>query len=64
MAAMAALHDPGWIRLPVVALAGVDAAWMIVDGIRALVAPPEVPGRNVVGRAPLTRFHRHDRSIS
>jgi hypothetical protein len=34
---MALYHDPGWIRWPVAALATTDAAWMVFDGMRALV---------------------------
>jgi hypothetical protein len=36
MTGMAKLHDPGWVRWPVAALAATDAAWMTFDGIKAL----------------------------
>jgi hypothetical protein len=32
-----AVSDPAWVRVPVRALAAVDAAWMLFDGSRALL---------------------------
>jgi hypothetical protein len=36
MTRMAMVHDPGWVRWPLAVLAAMDAAWMTLDGTKAL----------------------------